>query len=132
MPLLPPVVLLYALASLLWFGASLAFLAQGIADGSAKDEAHLIYGYAVAAVQAVTIAGWLWALVGSTRTGSVLNNPVQIMCGVTAAAQVAILLATVVLLTGWPSEPANYFLGHAGIGALLAILVYRSRRHAAT
>ncbi|GJD53901.1 hypothetical protein OPKNFCMD_6680 [Methylobacterium crusticola] len=54
---LPAVLLAFALASVLWFGFSLAVTTQLIVDGSMRDQVHLIFGYVDAAVEAATVAG---------------------------------------------------------------------------
>ncbi|MCJ2133298.1 hypothetical protein MKK69_04325 [Methylobacterium sp. J-026] len=129
MPLVPAVVVLFALVSFLWFGASFVVLAQGIVVGVAKDQVHELYGYGVAALQAAVVAGWIWALVASIRARSPVNGTVQVMCAATAAAQVAIVLTTVALIGRWiPGGRANLLLGHAAIGALLAVQVGQSQK----
>ena len=125
---LPAAVLVFALASVLWFGLGFAITEQLIADGSMRDRIHVVLGYASATVAAATVAGWLWALFASARAGSPVNGPVQVMCGATAVAQLAAALAMAALMGGHlRDEPTGLHLGHAGIAALLMLLVRRSR-----
>lgn len=128
--IVPACALLFAVVSILWFGLSFAISAQLIADGSMRDQVHLAFGYAAAAVEAATVAGWFWALYMSARTGSSVNSPVQIMCGATAAVQLATCLAMAVLMGGglW-DEPTDLLLGYAAIAALLAVLIGRFKTH---
>lgn len=129
MIILSATVLIFALVSTLWFGLSFAVLAQGIADGSMRDQAHMIFGVVVAALEALTVAGWLWALFASARANSPMNGPIQAMCGVTAFVQLAIALASVALIGGrLGDEQSRFLLGHAIIAVILAGLVHIARR----
>ena len=131
-PFLSTVVLVFAGVSVLWFGLSVAISAQLVADGSMRDQVHLVFGYAAATAEAATVAGWFWALYVSAREGSPVNGPVQIMCGATATAQIATALAMAVLMGGWLwDEPTDFLLGYAAVAALLAVLIGRSRSGAA-
>ena len=128
MPRLSAAVLLVALLNLLGFGVGFAVTAQLIADGSMRDQVHTLLGYVVGAVQAVTVAGWLWALLASARAGTPVNGAMQIMCAATAAAQFVIMLAVVTLIgIGYLDKPAGYFVGHVAVAALLVALMARSR-----
>lgn len=132
MPLLPAALLIFALASVLWFALDFAVTMQLISDGSMRDQAHITFGYIAAAVAAATVVGWLWALLASARSGSPVNGAVQIMCGATAVALLATALATEVLIGGrfW-DEPTAYLIGHAAIAVLLEVQVDRSRKRSA-
>jgi hypothetical protein len=126
---LPAAVLAFAGVSILWFGLNLAVLAQGIADGSMRDRTHLAFGYAGAAMEAVAIAGWLWGLLVSAWAASSVNGTVQVMCGATAAVQLANVVAMGLLMRGWSwEEPVGFLIAHAAVAVFLAILVGLSRR----
>jgi CHASE2 domain-containing sensor protein len=123
--------LVFALVSLLWFGLSFAATAQLLADGSMRDRAHVRVGYVDAAVEGAAVAGWLWALFASARSGSPVNGPVQVMCGVTIAAQGATLLSMAALMGGWSWDgPAGLLLSYAAVAALLMILLRNARSRA--
>lgn len=120
----PAFVLLFAVASAVFFGASFGYLVSEMATGSAKDQAREIYGHVVSTIEFAIIIGWIWAIYVSYRSNSSINRPMQVMCGATAVAQIAILLETIVTIGLYlPKAQANIFIAHAFIGFLLAIYI---------
>lgn len=122
-------IVLFAVASLLFFCGSSGFLAWGIATSGGKDIPHKIYGYTIAIIQVFVIAGWIWAFCVTRKSELALSKPVQAMCVATAAAQFAIALATVALVGRWlPGGRLNFYFYHAVLGAVCALAITLIRR----